>query len=78
MNEIPHTAAAFTPQILLEYIELYAAYVKAKVESIEFVNGPQFDPDIWVDSEIGTVECLCAIQGHNGVPLSYLFRDDNC
>ena len=76
MNEIPHTAAAFTPQILLEYIELYAAYVKAKVESVEFVNGPQFDPDTWVDFETGTGECLSVIQGHNGVPISYLLRDN--
>ena len=77
MNEISHTATAFTPQILLEYTELYAAYVKAKVKSVEFVNGPQFDPDTWVDFETGTVECLSSIQGHNGVPLSYLLRDDN-
>ena len=77
INEWPHTAAAFTQQILLEYIKLYAAYVKAKVESIEFVNGPQLDPDTWVDFETGTVECLASIQGHNGVPLSYLLRDGN-
>ena len=77
MNEIPHTAASFTPQILFEYIKLYAAYVKAKVESVEFVYGPQFDPDIWIDFITGTVECLASIQGHNGVPLSYLLRDDN-
>ena len=77
MNEIPHTAAAFTPQIMLEYIKLYAAYVKAKVESVEFVNGPQFDPDHWVEFEIRTEECLASIQDHNGVPLSYLLRDNN-
>ena len=40
MNETPHTAAAFTPQVMSEYIALYAAYVKAKVKSVEFVNGP--------------------------------------
>ena len=31
MNET-HTAAAFTPQVMVDYIELYAAYVKT-VES---------------------------------------------
>ena len=44
MNET-HTAAAFTPQVMLECIKLYAAYVKAKVESVGFIDGPQFDPD---------------------------------
>ena len=39
MNET-HTAATFTSQIMLDYIELYAAYVKGKVEYVEFVNGP--------------------------------------
>ena len=78
MNEIPHTAVAFTPQIMLEYIELYAAYVKAKVEYVEFVNGPQFDQDHLVEFETGTEEYLASIQGNNGVPLSYLLRDDNC
>ena len=39
MNE-PHTATAFTPQVMMDYIELYIAYVKAKVEPVEFVNGP--------------------------------------
>ena len=47
MNE-PHTAAVFTPQVMFDYIELYAAYVKEKVESVEFVNGLQFDPDDWI------------------------------
>ena len=78
MNEIPHTATAFTPQILLEYIALYAAYVKTKVEPVGFVNVLQLDPDTWVDFETETFECLSSIQGHNGVPLSYLLRDDNC
>ena len=76
MNELPHTAVAFTPQILVEYIELYDAFVKAKVASVEFVNGPQFDPSDWVVFETGTGECLSVIQSHNGVPLSYLLRDD--
>ena len=78
MNELPHTAAGFTPEILVEYIELYAAYVKEKVASVEFVNGPQFDPNDWVVFETGTEECLSVIQSHNGVPLSYLLRDDTC
>ena len=43
MNELP-TTVAFTPLILAEYIELYDAFVKPKVASVEFVNGPQFDP----------------------------------
>ena len=75
MNET-HTAAAFTPQIMLDYIELYAAYVKAKVETVEFVNGPQFDQDNWIGFETGTVECLASIQGNKGVSLSYLLRDN--
>ena len=77
MNEIP-TAAAFTPLVLEEYIELYDAFVKAKVASVEFVVGPQFDSDNWVVFETGTEECLSDIQSHNGVPLSYLLRDDTC
>ena len=75
MNEIP-TAAAFTPLVLAEYIELYDAFVKAKVASVEFVVGPQFDSDNWVVFETGTEECLSDIQSHNGVPLSYLLRDN--
>ena len=63
---------------MVDCIELYAAYVKAKVESVEFVNGPQFDPDHWVEFETGTEECLTSIQGNNGVPLSYLLRDNRC
>ena len=58
------------------YIELYAAYFKEKVESVEFVDVPQFDPNTWVDFETGTGECLSVIQGHNGVPISYLLRDN--
>ena len=78
MNELPHTAVAFTQQVMVDYIELYDAFVKAKVSSIEFVNGPQFDPNDWVVFETGTEECLSVIQSHNGVPLSYLLRDDTC
>ena len=44
MNE-PHTTAALTPQVMADYIELYEAYVEAQAESVEFVNGPQFDQD---------------------------------
>ena len=77
MNELPHTAAGFTPQVMAEYIELYDAFVRAKDASVEFVNGPQFNPDEWVVFETGTEECLSVIQSHNGVPLSYLLRDDN-
>ena len=76
MNELPHTAAGFTPQVMAEYIELYDAFVRAKDASVEFVNGPQFNPDEWVVFETGTEECLSVIQSHNGVPLSYLLRDD--
>ena len=68
MNET-HTAAAFTPQVMVYYIELYAVYVKAKVESVECVNGPQFDSDDLIEFETGTEECLVSIQG------SYLLRD---
>ena len=39
MSEVP-AAADFTAPVLAEYIELYDAYVKAKVASVEFVNGP--------------------------------------
>ena len=35
--------------------------VKAKVESVEFVNGPQFDPDEWIGFETGTEKCLASI-----------------
>ena len=75
MNKVP-VAANFTARVLAEYIELYDAYVKAKVSSVEFVNGPQFDADNWVVFETGTEECLSDIQSHNGVPLSYILRDD--
>ena len=75
MSEVP-AAADFTAQVLAEYIELYDAFVKAKVASVEFVNGPQFDIENWVVFETGTEECLSDIQSHNGVPLSYLLRDN--
>ena len=78
MNELPHTATAFTPHVLVEYIELYAAYVKAKVASVEFVNGPQFDPNDWVVFKTGTIECLSVTQSHNRVPIFYLLRDNTC
>ena len=76
MNELSHTAVAFTQQVMGDYIELYDAFVKEKVASVEFVNGPQFDSSDWVVFETGTAECLSVIQSHNGVPLSYLLRDD--
>ena len=59
-----------------EYIELYDVFVRAKDSSIKFVNGPQFDANDWVVFKTGTEECLSVIQSHNGVPLSYLLRDD--
>ena len=37
MNELP-TAVAFTPLIFADYMELYDAFVKVKVASVEFVN----------------------------------------
>ena len=77
MNELP-TAITFTPLILSEFIKLYDAFVKAKVASVEFVNGPQCNPDNWVVFETGIKEGLSVIQSHNGVPLSYLLRDDTC
>ena len=78
INKLPHTVIAFTPQILVEYIEVHDTFVKAKITSVEFVNGPQFDPENWVVSKTGTEECLAVIQSHNGDPLSYLLRDDTC
>ena len=71
-----HIAAVFTPQVMVDYIKLYASYIKAKVDSVEFVNGPQFHPDQWIEFETGTEEYLASIQGNNGVPLSYLLRDN--
>ena len=76
MDELPHTAARFTPLVMAEYIKLYDAFVRAKDASVEFVNGPQFDPNDWVVFETGTGECLSVIKSHNGVPISYLLRDD--
>ena len=46
---------------MLDYIELYAAYVKAKIKTVEFINGLQFDPDDWIGFETGTVECFASI-----------------
>ena len=40
MNELPHAAARFTPQVMAVYIELYDAFVRAKDSSVKFVNGP--------------------------------------
>ena len=75
MNET-HTAAAFTRQIMLNYVQLYAAYAKTKDDNVEFVNGPQFDKEDWIGFETGTFKCLASIQGNNGVPLFYLLTDD--
>ena len=63
MNE-PHTAATFTPQVMVDYIKLYAVDVKEKFESVEFVYGPQFDPDLWVEFATGTEKYLASIQGN--------------
>ena len=38
MNKLPHAAARFTPQVMVEYIKLYDTFVRAKYSSIEFVN----------------------------------------
>ena len=71
-----HAATAFTRPTMMVYIQLYVAYTKAKDCNIEFVNGPQFDKEDWIGFETGTFECLASIQGNNGVPLSYLLRDN--
>ena len=47
MNE-PHIAAEFTGATMTVYIKLYSAYVTAKDDNIEFVNGPQLDKEDWV------------------------------
>ena len=40
MNGTHAAAAAFTRPTMLAYIQLYAAYTKAKDDNVEFVNGP--------------------------------------
>ena len=64
MNET-HAAAAFTQPTMMTYIQLNAAYVTAKDDNIEFVNGPQFKKEDWIGFETGTFECLAPIQGSN-------------
>ena len=73
MNE-PHVAGHFTCPVMTNYIKLYAAFIAAKDENVEFVNGPQLDKDDWVTFETGTNECLTSLQSSGGVPLSYMLR----
>ena len=47
MNE-SHAAAEFTQATMRTYIQLYVAFVTAKDDNIEFVNGPQFDKEDWI------------------------------
>ena len=47
MNK-PHVAAQFICATMTVYIKLCAAYVTAKDDNIEFVNGPQLDKEDWV------------------------------
>ena len=75
MNET-HAAAAFTRLTMMAYIQLYAAFAKAKDDNVEFVNNPQFDKEDWIGFETGTIEYLASIQGKNGVPLFCLLRDN--
>ena len=75
MNE-NHAPAQFTRAVITTYIKLYAAFVTANDDNVEFVNGPQLNKEDWVGFESGTNECLASLQGSGGVPLSYMLRND--
>ena len=75
MGELPsHTD--FTPDVLLEYIQLYAVTSRA-TENTEFSVGPNLNQTDWNSFSNGTEESLGTLIGKDGVPLSYIIRDDN-
>ena len=75
MGEVPsHTD--FTPAVLLEYIQLYAV-TSGATENTEFLVGPNLDPTDWNSFSNGTEESLGTLIGKDGVPLSYIIRDNH-
>ena len=74
MNE-PHVAYQlrqdFTP-----YINLYQAFIAAGINNDHVIHGPQFNMNDWSGFKTGTIDYLGSIQGSEGVPLSYILRDD--
>ena len=75
MAEIPvHTD--FTPAVLLEYIQLYAV-TSGATDHTEFSIGPKLDPTDWHSFSNGTEESLGTLKSKDGVPLSYIIRDDS-
>ena len=71
MNE-PLASAGFTPAGLTKYIQLYASAVAANNDNVEFVVGPQLDPNNWDTFVTGIEKCLNTIHDNVGVPLSYM------
>ena len=55
---------------LLWIIEVKRVDLTAEVSiKLKTTNGPQFDPDDWIEFKAGTEECLASIQGNTRVPL---------
>ena len=74
INE-PHVAGDFTWDVTTVYIQLYAAYVAAKDDNVELVNGHQLNSNDLNYFETDTAEWLSTIQGCGGVMLSYMLRN---
>ena len=59
MDELP-SHADFTPDVLQEYIQLYAVTSRA-TENTEFSVGPNLDPADWNSFSNGTEESPCTL-----------------
>ena len=66
----------FTAAVLHKYIQLYAVISDTLTNNVEFVVGPNLNPDDWDTFSNGTEECLALLLGNGGVPLSYMIWDD--
>ena len=69
----PKTTNGFESLVLWEdgntnWIPLKDMQLTAEVSiKLKTINGPQFDPDDWIEFEAGTEECLASIQGNTRV-----------
>ena len=64
MNNKSLAAVDFTCDVLDNYIKFYVSFVVTKNTNVEFVNGPQLDPNYWWTFVIDRVHMLEFKQQH--------------
>ena len=70
-----HLASQFRQEID-EYFQQYQAFVTAQGNSNCVPHGPPFSLDNWIGFETRTKDYFGSILGREGVPLSYVIRDN--